>query len=268
MQVTIELIDLKLDLNSFMCETSNKCEVSYFDLVKTMNSTNFNVSSLMRAAFDPLNNTMNNIEIDSMSDEEVQTFSRFQMQLRSMFDSTIMIIERYSLAMFGQISNTLVSMLMQQMNSQLGMYLSTFAMALERNPICARPLFPKWIPSLQNIPDTCMEIVENSLQSLPYKYEATFEAVEEAVTFFELINKKMTFCADFAAVGECICNWIKLSFECIDCGSSYEPIYNVMRNHSIAVNNMTMSFHMEMNGVQHLISSNEVMNAKRTCATA
>ena len=122
MQITSELIDLKLDLNSFMCETSNICEAHYFELVKTLNSTHFNVSSPLREAFEPLNNTMNSIQLDSMSDVEVATFSRFQMQLNNIFVSTVMYIEKYSLAMFGQLSNTPISMVMQQMNQHVNMY--------------------------------------------------------------------------------------------------------------------------------------------------
>lgn len=265
MFLTAELIDLKLDLNAFMCETSNKCEVSYYDLVKTLNSTNFIVSAPLRAAFVPLNITMNNIQTDSMSDAEVNTFLRFKNQLRSVFDSTIMYIERYSMSMIGQMSP--VSMLMQQMTSHVSMYMSTFAMAVERNPSCARPLFPKWIPSLQIIQDTCLEIVESSIQNFPDKYASTFEAVDEAVTFLESLQNKFTFCAGSASVGQCISNWITSSFECSGCSTAYEPLINVMTNHSMGVNNITMTSYMEMNGMQYLIQSNEVMNATRTCVS-
>lgn len=265
MQLTSELIDLKLDLNSFMCETSNKCDVSFFKLVKALNSTNFEVSTPLRAAFNPLNTTMNNIKTDSMSVEEVDTFSRFQMQLKSMFESTVMYIEIYSLGMFSQISNTPVSMLMQQMDMHVRMFLETFAMALERNPTCARPLIPKWIPSLQIIPDTCIEIVENSMKVLPDKYEPTFGAVNEAVIFLRSLNNKFTLCAGSTSVGKCIRNWIASTFECIGCSSAYEPFNYVMGNHSTGISNITITAHMEMNGMQSLVLNNEVMDATRSC---
>ncbi|CAO1419830.1 unnamed protein product [Diamesa tonsa] len=187
------------------------------------------------------------------------------MQLKSMFDSTVMYIEIYSLGMFGQISHTPISMLMQQMDMHVSMFLQTFSMALERNPTCARPLIPKWIPSLQIIPDTCVEIIENSIMSLPYQYESTFGAVNEAATFFGSLNKKLTFCAGSASVGECISNWITSTFECIGCSSAYEPLGYVMGNHSTGISNITMTSHMEMNGMQSLVLNNEVMNATRAC---
>ncbi|CAO1419875.1 unnamed protein product [Diamesa serratosioi] len=251
-----------------MCETSQKCEAYYFDLVKTLNSTHFNASKPLRAAFEPLNNTMNDIHIDEMTVQELATFSSFQMQLMAIFDSTVMYIERYSLAMFGQLSNTPISMFMQQFSSQNSMYLSMLGIALERNPTCTRPLFPKWIPSLQIVQDTCMEIVESSIENIPETYESTFEAVDEAVSFLESVNSQFGSCTDTVSVGECISAWITSSFQCITCSPFYTSLENVLRNHSMSVNNVTMSTHMKINGMHSLTESNEVKQAIQTCASA
>ena len=128
------------------------------------NSTNFELSTPLRAAFHPLNTTMNNIKTDSMSVEEVDTFSRFQLQLKI-------------------------------------------------------------------------------LRSL---------------------NNKFTLCAG-SSVGKCISNWIASTFECIGCSSAYEPFNYVMGNHSTGISNITMTAHMEMNGMQSLVLNNKVMDVTRSC---